>query len=87
MRARDIMSSPVVTVTPDTTVKDAANLLASNGFTALPVLDSDGRLARVVTEADVVRDRFPHDLRYNVSEHDLPLVDGSQREPGTTVGE
>jgi CBS domain-containing protein len=44
MQARDIMSSPVVTVTPDTTVKYAAKLLSAHGFTALPVLDADGRL-------------------------------------------
>jgi len=87
MRARDIMTSPVVTVTPGTTVKNAANLLASHGFTALPVLDSSGRLTGVVTEADVVRDRFPRDPRHDVSEHDLPLVDGSGREPASTVGE
>lgn len=87
MQARDIMCSPVVTVTPDTTVKDAAELLASHGFTGLPVLDSDAHLVGVVTEADLVRDRFPHDPRYNVTEHDLPLVDGAGRAPGTTVGE
>lgn len=46
MRVRDIMSSPVVTVTVVTTVKHAAALLASNGFTALPVLDDDGRHRR-----------------------------------------
>jgi hypothetical protein len=62
MRARDITSSPVVTVTPGTTVKNAADLLASNRFTALPVLNSAGRLAGVVTEADTVRDRFPHNV-------------------------
>jgi CBS domain-containing protein len=87
MQARDIMSSPVVTVTPGTTVKDAAEVLASRGFTALPVVGADGGLAGVVTEADVVRDRFPHDPRYGAGEHTLPLADGSRRAPGTTVGE
>ena len=69
MRARDIMSSPVVTVTPDMTVKYAANLLSAHGFTALPVLDDDGRLVGVVTEADLVRDRFPRDARYHPARH------------------
>jgi len=39
-------------------------LLASNGYTTLPVVDADERLIGVVTEADVVRDRFPRDPRY-----------------------
>ncbi|WP_436498370.1 CBS domain-containing protein [Actinokineospora sp. HUAS TT18] len=63
MRAKDIMSSPVVTVTEATPVKAAATLLAARGFTALPVVDDDGRLVGIVTEADVVRDRIPPDPR------------------------
>lgn len=64
MRARDVMSSPVVTVTTTTTVKEAADLLASRGFTAMPVLDDDDELIGIVTEADLVHDRFPRDARY-----------------------
>lgn len=63
MRARDVMSKPVITVMPDATVKDAAGLLASNGFTALPVVNDDDRLIGIVTEADLIRDRFPRDTR------------------------
>lgn len=63
MRARDIMTAPVITVRPETTVKEAAVLLADHGFTALPVLDEGNRLVGIVTEADVVRDRVPRDPR------------------------
>lgn len=63
MLARQVMSSPVVTVTADTTVKRAAQLLAEHGFTALPVVDAGGRLVGIVTEADLVRDRVPPDAR------------------------
>ncbi|PPK67234.1 CBS domain-containing protein [Actinokineospora auranticolor] len=63
MRAREIMSSPVLTVRPDTPVKRAAELLANHGYTALPVVDDEGDLVGMVTEADVVRDRFPADAR------------------------
>jgi CBS domain-containing protein len=58
------MSTPVITVTPKTSVKQAAMLLSSHGFTALPVVDDDGRLIGIVTEADIVKDRFPRDPRY-----------------------
>jgi CBS domain-containing protein len=63
MRARDIMSSPVTTVRPGTPIKAAAALLAENGFTALPVVDENGGLIGIVTEADLMRDRVPRDPR------------------------
>lgn len=62
MRARDIMTTPVTTVRVDTPIKEAAGVLAQNGFTALPVVDDD-RLIGIVTEADLVRDRVPRDPR------------------------
>jgi CBS domain-containing protein len=37
--------------------------LASGGFTALPVVDADDRLVGIVSEADLVRGRFPRDPR------------------------
>lgn len=88
MRARDIMTAPVITVRPETTVKAAAALLAEHGFTALPVLDDD-RLIGIVTEADVVRDRVPRDPRtlIHADHHDHPgaaLVTTTVREVMTT---
>lgn len=74
------MTAPVVTVTPDTAVKDAANLLVSRGFTALPVVDDDERLIGIVTEADLIRDRFPHDARYR-------HADDRHTVPGMTVAD
>jgi len=53
------MSTPVVTVTPETPVKTAEDMLTRHGFTALPVLDADERLVGIVTEMDFVADRFP----------------------------
>jgi CBS domain-containing protein len=54
MRTRDIMTSPVVTVTPDTSLKDVAALLVERAVNALPVVDSDGRLCGIVSEADLL---------------------------------
>lgn len=53
MRVREVMSSPVVTVSTTTTADDAARLLCARGFTALPVVD-DGALVGLVSEADLV---------------------------------
>ncbi|MTD59604.1 CBS domain-containing protein [Amycolatopsis pithecellobii] len=78
MRAQDVMTHPVVTVTPETTAKRAAELLSRNGFTALPVVGDDGELIGIVTEADLIGDRFPADAR---------RVSGRADLPGATVAE
>lgn len=58
MRAQDIMTSPVITVTPDVPIRVAAALMVSHGFTALPVVDDDRRIIGIVTEGDVLRGRY-----------------------------
>jgi CBS domain-containing protein len=63
MLVRDVMTSPVVSVQPATPVRAAAALLTERGFTALPVLEGDGDLVGIVTEADLLRDRIRHDPR------------------------
>jgi CBS domain-containing protein len=68
MRIEDVMSSPVVTVTPDTTIKQAAALLVQRGFNALPVVDGT-KLVGIVTEADLV----PLESRPDPRSHILPL--------------
>lgn len=63
MRVRDLMTREVVTVSPETPARDAVALLATKGFTALPVVDGAGTLVGVVTETDALRDRLPVDPR------------------------
>lgn len=61
MKARDVMTTPVITVRPDTSVRAAADLLCSHGFTAAPVVDASGTLVGIATEADLVRGRIMPD--------------------------
>lgn len=70
MQARDVMTREVVTTHPGTSVKDAAEVMARHGFAALPVVDDDGRLAGIVAEADVLRDRLPEDPRLHLRRDD-----------------
>ena len=70
MRARDLMTAPVITAHPWTTAKEAAEVLSRHGFTALPVVDDDDRLVGIVTEADLIRGRIPVDPRYAHLHHD-----------------
>ncbi|MDO9557817.1 MAG: CBS domain-containing protein [Coriobacteriia bacterium] len=52
LRAKDIMSSPVHTITPQTTMAEAGRLMATWGHGGLPVID-DGALVGLVTRKDV----------------------------------
>lgn len=63
MRAEQIMTSPVATVRPSMRVKDAARLLVQRDISAAPVVDGDGRLVGIVTEADLMRLELEDDPR------------------------
>jgi CBS domain-containing protein len=51
---RDVMTSPVTTITAGTRLKEAAMRLQSGGFSALPVVDDGGRVIGVLSEADLL---------------------------------
>ena len=70
MRAKDIMSAPVITVRPDTRVKDVAALLIEREIGAVPVLSESGDLVGIVSEADLLRLEEAPDLRMQIT--DLP---------------
>jgi CBS domain-containing protein len=53
MQASDIMSTPVVSVAPDTPVREIAALLLEKRISGVPVLDK-GRLVGLVSEGDLL---------------------------------
>ncbi|WP_029011379.1 CBS domain-containing protein [Azospirillum halopraeferens] len=54
MQAKHVMTSPVITVTPDTPVPDIAALLLQRRISGVPVTEADGRLVGIVTEGDLL---------------------------------
>jgi CBS domain-containing protein len=58
-RVRDVMTANVLAVTPRTSSKHTARLLHENRISAVPVLTPDGKVAGVVSEADLL----PHRAR------------------------
>jgi CBS domain-containing protein len=55
MRAHQIMTRPVITVTPDTTIVKAANTMLYRHISGLPVVDAAGKLVGIVSEGDFIR--------------------------------
>jgi CBS domain-containing protein len=49
------MTSPVISVTPETNMAEIASLLASRRFSAVPVCHADHTLAGIVSESDILK--------------------------------
>lgn len=52
---RDIMSTPLITVSPDSPVTDAAQMMAEYRVRRLVVVDRTGALAGIITTGDIAR--------------------------------
>ncbi len=55
MRARQIMTRHVITILPDATILEAANLMLQRHISGLPVVDAGGKLVGIVSEGDFIR--------------------------------
>jgi len=55
MRAADIMTQNVVSVQPETTILQAADLMLQHRISGLPVVDGDSHVVGIVTEGDFLR--------------------------------
>ena len=59
-RVRDVMTPEVVTVGEQASFKEIAATMADHRVSALPVLDEEGRVAGIVSEADLLlKEEFP----------------------------
>ena len=56
MLIRNLMTAPAVTVTAETPIGTALRLLDDQKITAMPVVDKNGVLTGIVSEADIVQD-------------------------------
>lgn len=53
--AKDIMTSKVITVPPETDVREVARLLVEKGISGVPVVSGGGDLLGIVSEGDLLR--------------------------------
>ena len=54
LTARDLMTHPAVTTSPDEPVASVARLMSARKLRRLPVVDAQGHLAGIVTRSDVL---------------------------------
>lgn len=52
---RDIMSTPLITISPDAKMSDSAELMSEYVIRRLIVVDSDGSLVGIITAGDLAR--------------------------------
>lgn len=55
MLAKDVMTKKVTSVPPETHIRDVAMLLLKNRISAVPVVDTEGKLLGIVSEGDLMR--------------------------------
>jgi CBS domain-containing protein len=54
MLVKDLMSTSVITVSPDTKVSEAAQIIHKNHFTGVPVVNAEGRVLGTISERDFI---------------------------------
>lgn len=77
MLVRELMTAEPVTVEPGTAVKTALALLDEHNVTSMPVVTPDGRIAGVVSEADLIHDLVGPDPRL----HEIPVKPSTDLRP------
>ncbi|WP_328619354.1 CBS domain-containing protein [Streptomyces sp. NBC_00354] len=81
MKVADLMADEVASVTPDTTFKDVAKLLAQYDITGVPVLDDQDRVVGVVSQTDLLA----HTARHNSEMAVPPSAGDVMSAPAVTV--
>ncbi len=85
MHVLDAMTTDVLTIGPDDSLKGAARLMLARGVSGLPVIDADNKLVGIVTEADFVRQEAERSLYSRRRLLATVFGDGDAREHGETV--
>jgi CBS domain-containing protein len=55
MKAGNVMSRRVVSVSPSASIREAARLMLKKRISGLPVIDKAGRLVGIITDGDFLR--------------------------------
>ena len=81
LRARDCMSSPAVTATPETAVDDCLQLMEENQLRRVPVVDESGCCCGIVSQADIAARASKGEAGEMVKEVSRKTHNGASRPP------
>jgi CBS domain-containing protein len=89
MKVEDVMTRDVRTVRSSTSLKEAARILAADRISGLPVVDSDGHVVGVLSEADIlVKERGQTEERgFFARLFELPIPELASKLEARNVGE
>jgi CBS domain-containing protein len=75
MKVRDIMSSPVISAHPETSLDECCRLMEENQVRRVPVTDGDGHCVGIVAQADIALQASPKKAAEVL--HDISLKSSS----------
>jgi CBS domain-containing protein len=89
MRVKDVMTQTVQTVRSETSLKDAAEILARQHISGLPVVDAENHVVGVVSEGDILFKERGESEHKGLFERwfELPLPEVVSKLEARTVGE
>ena len=72
---KSIMTRDVITVTPETSIFDAMELLKAHKISGMPVVDAEMRVKGILTEKDVLRILIDDEIEYKHTVGDYMTTD------------
>jgi len=75
LKAKDLMTREVITVTPQTEVTQIARLLLENRLNGLPVVDTDGTLVGMICQSDLIaeQEKIPLPSVFTILDAFIPI--------------
>lgn len=82
LSAKDIMTTEVITVRPETEIVEATRLLLDNHINGLPVVDAEGRLVGILCQSDLIvqQKKLPLPSFFTFLDGFIPLTSTKQME-------
>jgi CBS domain-containing protein len=76
LKVKDIMTTEVISVSPETEITNAAKILLENRINGLPVIDAFGRLVGIICQSDLVAQQkgIPVPSVFTLLESFIPLT-------------
>lgn len=62
IKAEEMMTKNVITISLDATLKDAIELLLCEKISGMPVIDADGKMIGIISEKDILNFAFSGNL-------------------------